>query len=123
MAIVIVIILVVFMIQKFGTASIGRLFGPVMLIWFSFLGIAGLLHMTSHLEILKALSPVYAIRTLFSPDNKVGIFLLGSIFLATTGLKRCIRIWGMSAKVIFTALGHLFTQCSCSTTSAKGHGC
>lgn len=96
MAIVIVIILVVFMIQKFGTASIGRLFGPVMLIWFSFLGIAGLLHMTSHLEILKALSPVYAIRTLFSPDNKVGIFLLGSIFLATTG-----------AEALYSDMGHV----------------
>lgn len=96
MAIVIVIILAVFMIQKFGTASIGRLFGPVMLIWFSFLGVAGLLHMTSHLEILKALSPVYAIRTLFSPDNKVGIFLLGSIFLATTG-----------AEALYSDMGHV----------------
>jgi KUP system potassium uptake protein len=96
MAIVIVIILVVFMIQKFGTSSIGRLFGPVMLLWFSFLGIAGLLHMTSHLEILKALSPVYAIQTLFSPDNKVGIFLLGSIFLATTG-----------AEALYSDMGHV----------------
>lgn len=96
MAIVIVIILAVFMIQKFGTASIGRLFGPVMLLWFSFLGVAGLLHMTSHLEILKALSPVYAIRTLFSPDNKVGIFLLGSIFLATTG-----------AEALYSDMGHV----------------
>lgn len=96
MAIVIVIILVVFMIQKFGTSSIGRLFGPVMLLWFSFLGVAGLLHMTSHLEILKALSPVYAIQTLFSPDNKVGIFLLGSIFLATTG-----------AEALYSDMGHV----------------
>lgn len=96
MAIVIVIILAVFMIQKFGTSSIGRLFGPVMLLWFSFLGVAGLLHMTSHLEILKALSPVYAIRTLFSPDNKVGIFLLGSIFLATTG-----------AEALYSDMGHV----------------
>ncbi len=96
MAIVIAIILVVFMIQKFGTSSIGRLFGPVMLLWFSFLGVAGLLHMTSHLEILKALSPVYAIQTLFSPDNKVGIFLLGSIFLATTG-----------AEALYSDMGHV----------------
>lgn len=96
MAIVIVIILAVFMIQKFGTASIGRLFGPVMLVWFSFLGIAGLLHMSAHLEILKALSPVYAIKTLFSPENKVGIFLLGSIFLATTG-----------AEALYSDMGHV----------------
>ncbi|WP_461215157.1 KUP/HAK/KT family potassium transporter [Lacticaseibacillus sp. GG6-2] len=96
MVIVAVIILGIFMIQKAGTASIGKLFGPVMLIWFSFLGIAGFLHMTTHLEILKALSPVYAIRVLFSPNNKVGIFLLGSIFLATTG-----------AEALYSDMGHV----------------
>ncbi|MCI1985118.1 MAG: KUP/HAK/KT family potassium transporter [Lactobacillus sp.] len=95
-AITAVIILGIFLIQRFGTASIGRLFGPVMLLWFLFLGIGGTLHLTTHLEILKALSPVYALKILFSPENKVGIFLLGSIFLATTG-----------AEALYSDMGHV----------------
>ncbi len=96
MLITAVIILGIFLIQRFGTSSIGKLFGPVMLLWFLFLGIAGALHLTTHLDILKAFSPVYAVQILFSPDNKVGIFLLGSIFLATTG-----------AEALYSDMGHV----------------
>lgn len=91
-----VVLLALFMIQRFGTSLIGRSFGPIMLLWFTFLGVVGLLHMLPHLEILQALSPVYAIKVLFNSHNHVGIFLLGSIFLATTG-----------AEALYSDMGHV----------------
>ncbi|WP_338231065.1 KUP/HAK/KT family potassium transporter [Companilactobacillus muriivasis] len=96
--IVTVILLTIFVIQKFGTERIGKSFGPIMLIWFSFIGIAGLLNMTNDLSVLKALSPVYAIKVLFSPVNKAGIFILGSVFLATTGAEALYADMGQVGK-------------------------
>ncbi|MDD9150270.1 KUP/HAK/KT family potassium transporter [Sporolactobacillus sp. CQH2019] len=91
-----IILLGMFLIQRFGTAVIGRSFGPIMLIWFAFIGFAGLFNLLQHVEILKALSPYYAIHILFSPVNKVGIFILGSVFLATTG-----------AEALYSDMGHV----------------
>lgn len=96
--IVTIILLTVFIIQKFGTDKIGRSFGPIMLIWFSFIGISGLINMTSNLSVLKALSPIYAIKVLFSPVNKAGIFILGSVFLATTGAEALYSDMGQVGK-------------------------
>ncbi|MDF2911168.1 MAG: potassium transporter Kup [Sporolactobacillus laevolacticus] len=90
------ILLGVFLIQHFGTAIIGRSFGPIMLLWFFFIGITGFISMLTHLEILKAFSPYYAIQFLFSPVNKAGIFILGSVFLATTG-----------AEALYSDMGHV----------------
>ena len=83
LVIVTIILLTIFIIQKFGTEKIGRSFGPIMLIWFSFIGLAGLFNLLGNLSVLTALSPIYAIKVLFSPVNKTGIFILGSVFLAT----------------------------------------
>lgn len=96
--IVTTILLTIFIIQKFGTDRIGRSFGPIMLIWFSFIGIAGLLNLTNDLSVLKALSPIYAIKVLFSPVNKAGIFILGSVFLATTGAEALYADMGQVGK-------------------------
>lgn len=96
--IVTVILLTIFVIQKFGTEKIGRSFGPIMLIWFSFIGIAGLLNLVNNIGVLRALSPVYAIKVLFSPVNKVGIFILGSVFLATTGAEALYSDMGQVGK-------------------------
>lgn len=90
------ILLGVFLIQHFGTAIIGRSFGPIMFLWFIFIGVTGFMNMVPHLEILKALSPYYAIQFLFSPVNKAGIFILGSVFLATTG-----------AEALYSDMGHV----------------
>ncbi|GEB77067.1 KUP/HAK/KT family potassium transporter [Sporolactobacillus inulinus] len=90
------ILLGVFLIQHFGTAAIGRSFGPIMLLWFVFIGATGFINMLSHLEILKALSPYYAVQFLFSPANKAGVFILGSVFLATTG-----------AEALYSDMGHV----------------
>lgn len=94
--ITIVILVLLFMIQRFGTSTLGQAFGPIMLIWFLMLGLIGFFNLLPNLEVLKALSPVYAIKVLFAPTNKVGIFILGSIFLATTG-----------AEALYSDMGHV----------------
>ncbi|MGT2958064.1 potassium transporter Kup [Streptococcus bovimastitidis] len=91
-----VIILMLFSIQRFGTSLIGKLFGPVMLVWFTFLGVMGLINSLGHLEIFRAINPYYALHLLMSPENHRGIFILGSIFLATTG-----------AEALYSDLGHV----------------
>lgn len=98
LVIVTIILLTIFIIQKFGTEKIGRSFGPIMLIWFSFIGLAGLFNLLGNLSVLKALSPVYAIKVLFSPVNKIGIFILGSVFLATTGAEALYSDMGQVGK-------------------------
>ncbi|WP_159543691.1 potassium transporter Kup [Streptococcus halichoeri] len=90
------ILLTLFGIQRFGTGFIGKLFGPVMFIWFSFLGLTGLFNSFGHLAIFKAINPYYAIHLLLSPENHRGIFILGSIFLATTG-----------AEALYSDMGHV----------------
>ncbi len=94
--ITLIIVSTLFLIQKSGTSSIGKLFGPVMLIWFLFLGIVGLVYSIGDLSILLAFNPVYAIRVIFSPANKAGLMILGSVFLCTTG-----------AEALYTDMGHV----------------
>ena len=79
------IISILFLIQRSGTSSIGKMFGPVMMVWFLFLGVTGLWLTLGDLSILRAFNPVYAVRVLFSPGNKAGFMILGSVFLCTTG--------------------------------------
>lgn len=90
------IVSVLFMIQRSGTSSIGKMFGPVMMIWFLYLGITGIWLSLGDLSIIKALNPVYAVRVLFSPGNKAGLMILGSVFLCTTG-----------AEALYTDMGHV----------------
>lgn len=100
------IILILFIIQRFGTGTIGRSFGPVMMVWFTFLAVSGIMNLAGYPEIIKALSPYYAIDILFSPANKVGIFILGSVFLATTGAEALYSDMGHVGKKTFMSLGH-----------------
>ena len=69
LVITITIICVLFMIQRSGTSSIGKMFGPVMMVWFLFLGITGIWLALGDLSIIKALNPYYAVKVLFSPGN------------------------------------------------------
>jgi K+ transporter len=98
LVIVTIILLTIFIIQKSGTERIGRSFGPIMLVWFTFIGIAGLFNFWGNWDILKALSPIYAVKILFSPVNHVGIFILGSVFLATTGAEALYSDMGQVGK-------------------------
>ncbi|ANK59074.1 portal protein [Loigolactobacillus backii] len=91
-----VILTFLFFIQRFGTEIIGRAFGPIMLIWFTFIGVLGLSYISQDLSILRALNPYYAIKLLVSPENKLGLLILGSVFLATTG-----------AEALYSDLGHV----------------
>lgn len=89
------IIFVLFAIQRFGTDFVGRAFGPIMFAWFTFLVAVGLLNFIGDWTVIRALNPYYAFKVLFSPENKAGIFILGSVFLATTG-----------AEALYSDLGH-----------------
>ena len=90
------IISILFLIQRSGTSSIGKMFGPVMMVWFLFLGVTGIWLTIGDLSILRAFNPVYAVRVLFSPENKAGFLILGSVFLCTTG-----------AEALYTDMGHV----------------
>ena len=91
--IVLVIVAVLFSLQRFGTAVVGRLFGPVMLVWFSMLAILGLVHLLGSPAILKAVSPHYAIQTIINHPN--ALLIIGAVFLCTTG-----------AEALYSDLGH-----------------
>ena len=83
-----------FSIQRFGTGVVGRLFGPVMAVWFGVLALAGAVEVIQHPAILKALSPTYGIA--FFLDHGGSAFLaLGSVVLAVTG-----------AEALYADMGH-----------------
>lgn len=73
-----------FLGQKQGTASIGKLFGPVMLIWFSVLGVLGVGGIAEHPEVLHALNPIYALH-FFIDHGWASLLVFGSVVLAVTG--------------------------------------
>ena len=82
--IAIVILIGLFMIQRRGTAAVGRVFGPIMVVWFGVLAVLGIIHLADGPEVFSALIPVYGIRFLI--DNGVtGFLTLGSVFLVVTG--------------------------------------
>lgn len=91
--IVLGILAMFFFTQQFGTSAIGKLFGPIMLVWFSMLAILGGWHLTDDLSIIRAFSPWYAIEFLAQYPN--AIWLLGAVFLCTTG-----------AEALYSDLGH-----------------
>ena len=94
--ITLLIITALFSVQHSGTSRIGKAFGPVMLCWFSFLGLTGALHIAELPMVLRAFNPIYAVRVLISPANKAGFMILGSVFLATTG-----------AEALYSDMGHV----------------
>ncbi|MCZ4245651.1 KUP/HAK/KT family potassium transporter [Pedobacter punctiformis] len=91
--IVLSILTVLFIIQQFGTNLVGKLFGPVMFIWFAVLGLLGLMFIVKDLSILKALNPYYAVHLLVTNHN--AFYILGGVFLCTTG-----------AEALYSDLGH-----------------
>jgi KUP system potassium uptake protein len=91
--IVIAILLGLFLFQQFGSSVVGKTFGPVMLVWFLFIGSIGAFHLIENLAILKALNPVYAFDLLAKYPG--GFWILGAVFLCTTG-----------AEAMYSDLGH-----------------
>src|SRR6476620_487325 len=80
------IIVLLFMVQRRGTGSVGRMFGPIMLVWFATIAALGIRGITMHPEVLKALSPSYAFDFLFH-GGSTGFFSLASVVLAITGVE------------------------------------
>jgi KUP system potassium uptake protein len=80
------IIVALFAIQRRGTGSVGRLFGPIMLVWFVTIAALGIRGISMHPEVLKALSPSYAFDFLFH-SGSTGFFSLASVVLAITGVE------------------------------------
>jgi KUP system potassium uptake protein len=91
--IVLGIMTVFFFMQQFGTASIGKLFGPVMTIWFTMLAVLGIMHLGDYPGIFKAFNPVQAVS--FVKDYPNALWLMGAVFLCTTG-----------AEALYSDLGH-----------------
>lgn len=91
--IALIIVTILFFIQKFGTKMIGGSFGPMMFIWFTMLGVLGLAQVIHFPHILNALNPKYAY--IFLTQFPQGFLLLGAVFLCTTG-----------ADALYSDLGH-----------------
>ena len=96
MVITFVIILILFAVQSRGTERIGKVFGSVVMVWFAFLAVMGLYCIGNDWSIFEALNPVYGIRFLFSPQNPVGLTIMGTVFLSTTG-----------AEALYSDMGHV----------------
>ena len=92
--IVIAIIIALFLIQQFGTQQIGKFFGPVMVVWFTFIGTIGVMALLRAPGVLKAINPVYAFNLLVHYPK--GFWLLGGVFLCTTG-----------AEAMYSDMGHV----------------
>ncbi|HUQ45375.1 MAG TPA: potassium transporter Kup [Gemmatimonadaceae bacterium] len=82
--ITIAILIGLFMVQSRGTAKIGAVFGPVMLLWFATLAVLGVLHIVRNPQVLAAINPLYAVH-FFAGNGSRGYLVLGSVFLAVTG--------------------------------------
>ncbi|MBC5785557.1 potassium transporter Kup [Ramlibacter sp. USB13] len=89
-----VILLLLFAVQKRGTSGIGRFFGPITLVWFMTIAVLGVSHIVQHPEILKALWPYYAVRFMWQQPGTAFI-ILGAVVLCVTG-----------AEALYADLGH-----------------
>ncbi len=80
----IAVIFVLFFVQKFGTAKIGVVFGPIMIVWFTVLAVLGIVHIIREPSVLQAVLPTHAI-SFFIRNQLTGFLVLGSVFLVITG--------------------------------------
>ena len=95
--ITIAILCTLFALQKAGTSTIGKAFGPVMTLWFLFLGAMGVMNILADISVVRALNPVRGIMFLFDGKlNAAGLMVLGSVFLCTTG-----------AEALYSDMGHV----------------
>jgi KUP system potassium uptake protein len=88
------IIVALFLLQRVGTAAVGRLFGPVMIVWFLTIAACGVSGIVDHPQILKALSPTYALDFFFNHFS-IAFFALAAVVLAVTG-----------AEALYADMGH-----------------
>jgi KUP system potassium uptake protein len=91
--IVIVILAALFVFQQFGTSVVGKIFGPIMTVWFCTIAVFGIMQFYDHPQIFQALNPYYAYHLI--AEYPQGFWLLGAVFLCTTG-----------AEALYSDLGH-----------------
>jgi KUP system potassium uptake protein len=113
--IVLAIIMLLFLVQRAGTSLIGKIFGPIMFVWFTMIGIIGIVGVLHNPSIIMALNPMRAYNMIAHYPN--GFFLLGGVFLCTTG-----------AEALYSDMGHtgrgnirvswFFGLSSCNASSA-----
>lgn len=92
--IVLVILVILFMAQQVGTNRLGNAFGPIMVVWFTMIGVIGLVQLVKTPSVMWALNPVYAYRMI--ADYPEGFWLLGGVFLCSTG-----------AEALYSDMGHV----------------
>ncbi|MEV6430893.1 potassium transporter Kup [Nocardia sp. NPDC051463] len=113
--ITVVIIVALFSVQRHGTATVGRLFGPVMILWFVTIGVLGVSGIVRHPEILKALSPTYALGFMFGHFG-IAFFALAAVVLAVTGAEALYADMGHFGRKAITRgwLGLVLPACALS---------
>ncbi|MGJ7040671.1 potassium transporter Kup [Shinella sp. BE166] len=90
----VVILVLLFAVQSWGTAAVSRFFGPITAVWFIVMGVAGINHISDDLGILAAFNPYYAVLFMYN-EGYVGLVVLGAVFLTVTG-----------AEALYADLGH-----------------
>jgi KUP system potassium uptake protein len=114
------ILIALFLVQARGTATVGRWFGPVMLVWFAVLAVLGLGHVVHAPQVLEALSPVHAVR-LLAAHGLLSLALLGSVFLAVTGAEALYADMGHFGRAPIRA-AWLFAAFPCLMLNYLGQG-
>ena len=90
----VLILVALFLIQSRGTARVGKLFGPIILVYFAVLAVLGVTNIIAHPEILAIINPYWAVE-FFRYDSKLAFLAMGSVFLAVTG-----------AETLYADMGH-----------------
>lgn len=90
-----VILLALFMVQNRGTGKIGRMFGPVMMVWFVTLAVLGIAHILRNPDVLRAINPLYAAKFAAASGSRT-FLVLGGVFLCITG-----------TEALYADMGHL----------------
>ena len=115
-----VIIVILFSVQRHGTAAVGRFFGPIMILWFSAIGACGIAGIIGHPQILRALSPTYALSFMVGHFH-IAFFALAAVVLAVTGAEALYADMGhFSRRPIM--LGWLFLVLPACVLSYFGQG-
>jgi KUP system potassium uptake protein len=92
--ITVLVLVSLFMTQRYGTAKVGRVFGPITVVWFVTLAVLGVVNILHEPEVLQAINPIWAAR-FFMEYQWHGVFILGAVVLAVTG-----------GEAIYTDMGH-----------------
>ena len=96
--ITLLVLFALFFFQRRGSASVGALFGPVMLLWFSTLAVLGIYNLAAHPDVLKAMNPAYGLNFLVT-NRSIAIVAMGAVVLSVTG-----------AEALYADMGHFGRQ-------------